>query len=247
MIPHLKERPLILYRVHGDIYSPGFYQQKISSSAPAWMSRVTVKKEGGVITHPVCNNEADMVCLANQNSITPHVWLSRQDQPEKPDQMIFDLDPADDDFVSVRTGAFTLKSLQETAGLIPFVKTTGSRGPHIVVPLDCSASFTTVRRAAKEIVRRMIAQSPDLYTVEHRKEKRRGRIFIDTLRNAYGHTAVAAHAIRTRDGALVAAPLFWKELKGSGLTAQSYNLRNILAHLEKPEIPGKIWENIGKS
>jgi bifunctional non-homologous end joining protein LigD len=243
MVPHLKGRPAVMFRVYDDIRGQGHYQQEIMQSAPDWIPRITVKKEGGTITHPVCNNGAALVYLANQDCITIHTWLSRDKKPDFPDQMIFDLDPSGDDFEPVRQGAFQLKKLLDGLGLISFIKTTGSHGLHVVVPLNGDENFETVRSFAQQAAAIMVRDKPQKYTMEQRKDKRQDRLFIDILRNAYGHIAVAPYAVRVHAGAPVAAPLFWEELKEPSLNSRSFNIRNILGHIKKT---GNPWKDIGR-
>jgi bifunctional non-homologous end joining protein LigD len=237
MVPHLKGRPAVMFRVFGDIREPGHYQQEIMPSAPEWIPRVTVKKEGGTVTHVTCDNSATLVYLAGQDCITLHTWLSRKDKLEYPDQMIFDLDPPGDDFEPVRWGGFYLKRLLDDLGLISFIKTTGSHGLHIVVPLDRNESFEFVRSFAQQVAAIMVRREPQRFTLEQRKDKRQGRLFVDILRNAYGHIAVAPYAVRVLQGAPVAAPLFWEELKEPGLNSRRYTIRNVIEHLESAGDP----------
>ena len=174
MVPHLQGRPVNMFRFHDSIQSGGYYQQQIPASAPYWVNRVTVRKEGGTVTHIVCNNAATLVYLANQDCITPHIWLSRTEKLESPDQMIFDLDPAEDDFGKVRQGARFLKSILDEIGLKPYLKTTGSRGLHVVVPLEPEEVFESVGAFAQKVAAIMTSREPGKYTTEQRKEKGKG-------------------------------------------------------------------------
>jgi bifunctional non-homologous end joining protein LigD len=247
MIPHIRDRPIIMHRFPEGIQGEGFYHQAIPESVPAWVPRVTVKKEGGTVTHILCQDAAALVYIANLGCITPHVWLSRKDELEKPDQMIFDLDPPGNDFEPVRQGARLLKSLLDEIGLASFLKTTGSRGLHVVVPLRVAEGFDLVRDFALGIAKIMTRREPQKYTTEQRKEKRRDRLFIDTLRNAYAHTAVAPYAVRALKGAPVAAPLFWQELDDPEMGAQRFHIRNIFQRLEKDGDPWKNMERRARS
>jgi bifunctional non-homologous end joining protein LigD len=242
MIPHITGRPVSMQRFTGGINNKGFFQQVIPESAPAWITRVKVKKAGGSITHLICDNPASLVYMANQDCITPHVWLSRMDQPEKPDQMIFDLDPSEDNFKQVREGAKYLKRLLDIIGLKAFLKTTGSKGLHVVVPILRDQSFDGVRNFAQRVAFILIQSQPQKFTAEQRKEKRGDRLFIDTLRNAYAHTAVAPYAVRAIPNAPVAAPLFWEELEDDDLTARRFNIHNILKRIKKLGDPWKDLE-----
>src|SRR3989441_6571100 len=134
MIPHVRDRPLHMNRFPGGIAWNPIQQKRVPDSFPAWIKRATLDlQRGGTITHALIDDAATLVYLANYNMVTAHVWLSCAGEPERPDQVIFDLDPADDDFSLVRATALSLKQALEALALQPFVKTSGSRGLHVVV------------------------------------------------------------------------------------------------------------------
>jgi bifunctional non-homologous end joining protein LigD len=164
--------------------------------------------------------------------VTPHVWLSRVEKPEQPDQVIFDLDPAGEDFDLVRKTALSLKDALESSGLRPFVKTSGSRGLHVVVPIAVSATFEEAHLFADSIAQRVAAADPENLTTEFIKQRRGGRLFIDVNRNAYAQTAVAAYGVRARRGAPVAVPLEWQEVEDRRLRPDGVTIRNLWDHLE---------------
>jgi bifunctional non-homologous end joining protein LigD len=157
--------------------------------------------------------------------------------------MIFDLDPPGDDFEIVRRGARALRQVLQEAELFARVMTTGSRGLHVTVPLDRSAGFDTVRDFARQVAELLAARQPEEFTVETRKDKRRGRLVLEYLRTAYGQTAVPPYAVRARPGAPVAAPLDWDELSDGDLTARSYTIRNIFRRLGQK---GDPWKGLGR-
>jgi bifunctional non-homologous end joining protein LigD len=201
-----------------------------------------VKKAGGRVTHAVINNAATLVYLANQACITPHVWLSREDTLDHPDLMIFDLDPAgDDEFDVVRRAARSLRDLLKEVHLPAYLRTTGSRGLHVAVPLDRSEGFDTVRDFAQDLARVLEARDPTGLTTAPRKAKRRGRLFLDTARNAYAQTAVASYAVRAKPGAPVAAPVDWKELESASFHAQKFTIKNIFRRLATA---GDPWDQM---
>jgi len=239
MLPFLRDRPVSMQRFPDGIAADGFYQKEAPDYFPAWIRRVTVEKEGGTVDHVVCDNEATLVYLANQACITPHVWLSRADEIHRPDRMIFDLDPADDDFELVRFAARELRELLHEVGLDPYVMTTGGRGLHVVVPLDRSADFDAVRAFARDVAETLAGRHDDRLTTETRKSKRRGRLFLDYLRNAYAQTGVPPYAVRPRPGAPVAVPLDWGEVSDSDLRGDAYNTRNVRARLARKDDPWK--------
>lgn len=241
MVPYLKDRPLSMHRFPDGIEKEGFFQQEIGDYYPDWMERVTLKKEGGSITHVLCQNTATLVYLANQACITPHIWLSRKDRLEYPDQIIFDLDPPGNDFAPVREAALLLRTFLKDLGLATFVKTTGSRGLHVLVPLDRSADFSAVHNFAHNAVNVLAQHESAKLTGEQRKEKRDGRIFLDYMRNSYGQTAVAPYAVRAKPGAPVATPLYWDELSDRKLQSQSYTIKNVSQRLAET---GDPWNGL---
>ncbi len=141
MVPHLKGRPLTLWRYPRGIDEQGFVQQDFADTVPDWMGSAEVEKEGGTVVHPVADRREALVWLANQNCITPHTWLSRQDRLDEPDLIVFDLDPSTADFAPVRAAARACADVLDDLGLASYLKTTGSRGLHVVVPLSRGADF----------------------------------------------------------------------------------------------------------
>ena len=244
MLPHLKDRPLTLQRFPDGIDADGFYQKKIPDYFPGWITtaEIDVKEKRGSQHQVVCNTEAALAYLVDQGCITFHIWQSRKDKLEHPDRMIFDLDPAGEDFGPVREGAFRLRKLLEKIGLSPFVMTTGSRGLHVVVPLQRRYDFDTVRQFARNVAETLADRDPDRFTTEMSKKKRKGRLFLDYLRNSYGQNSVAPYAVRAKPGAPVATPIEWDELKSSNLHSQTYTVQNILRRMGQKQDP---WQDIG--
>ncbi len=247
MVPHLRGRPLMLARYPDGIDGPTFYQKEISDYFPEWIRRVEVAKEGGTVVHPICDDAATLAYLAGQASITPHAWLSRADRLDHPDRLIVDLDPSGSDlraeFEVVRSAAGLLRDLFEEVGLVPFVQTTGSRGLHVVAPLDRSADFDHVRSFARDLAKVAAAQDPDHLTTEHRKAKRGGRVFLDVLRNAYAQTAAPPYGVRPRPGAPVATPIEWRELGDRRIGPQRYTVHNVFRRLARRDDP---WADIDR-
>lgn len=227
MVPHLKGRPLTLWRYPQGIDEQGFVQQDFADTLPDWMGSAEVAKEGGTVVHPVADRREALVWLANQNCITPHSWLSRRDRLDEPDLIVFDLDPSTTDFAPVRAAARACADVLDDLGLASYVKTTGSRGLHVVVPLSRGTDFDTVRQFARDVAGIVAADDPAHRTVEQRKDKRGDRIYLDVMRNAYAQTAVAPYAVRARRGAPVATPLEWDELGGRGLRPDRFTVRDV--------------------
>ena len=239
MLPFIEERPLSLERFPDGIDQPGFFQKAAAQYYPSWIDRVTVEKTGGTVEHVVCNDAATLVYLANQACVTPHIWLSRVDHLRSPDQIIFDLDPSNDDLPGVIGAAKVVKELLDDLTLPAFVKSTGSRGLHVTVPLKPKDDFDEVRSFARQLAEIVVERDPERYTLEQHKEKRRGRVFVDINRNAYAQTAVAVYGVRARQGAPVAVPLAWEEIDARGFRPDGITIRNVFDRLEKIADPWK--------
>jgi len=245
MLAHLRDRPLNLWRWNTGIAGKLVVQQDIPKGAPEWVKRVeTPRRKGGSIEHVVCQDADTLRWLANQNCITPHVWTARRDKLDRPDRLVFDLDPPEGtDFAVVREAAQLVGEHLRGAGLEPFAMLTGSKGIHVVAPLKRTRPTVWVRERAGELGAEIAAQSPDTLTTEWRKNKREGRILVDTARNTYGQTVVAPYAVRALPGAPVATPLAWEELSGADLTAQSWTLRSVGERLADR---GDPWADISR-
>jgi len=245
MLPLVKDRPMNLWRWNNGIEGQRVVQQGIPKGAPEWVARVEVERRaGGNVTHAMINDARTLRWLSNQNCITPHVWQSRADKLDRPDRIVFDLDPSVEDemeqFEDVRAGALALGDHLRELGLVPFAMTTGSRGIHVVAPLKRTKDANTVRERAGEIAEEFAA-SHDTLTTFWRKEKRDGRILVDTARNTYAQTVVAPYAVRALPGAPVATPLEWDELKDPDLHPQRWTLRDVGARVADR---GNPWSDI---
>ncbi len=248
MIPLVRDRPLHMNRFPDGIGGVAIQQKRAPDSFPPWITRATVDlHRGGTITHAVIDNAATLVYLANYNMITAHVWLSRVEAPERPDQLIFDLDPSGDDFGLVRTTALALKALLEEMTLIPFVKTTGSRGLHVVVPIPAGPAFEEAHLFADSAAQRLAAGDPDHLTTEFIKQKREGRLFIDVNRNAYAQTAVAPYSVRARRAAPIAVPVAWSEVESDRLRPDGVTIRNVWDWLRGRDDPWRQMESSRRS
>jgi len=241
MLPHVAGRPLNLERYPDGIDGPRIIQQRAGAHFPDWIERVTVPKQGGTVTHVLAADSATLVYLADQACITVHAWLSRADRLDRPDRLIFDLDPSDESTADVRSAAHGVGELLRELGLEPFAMATGSRGYHLTVPLQRRAEFDAVRGFAREVARVAVARDPRL-TVEQRKAMRGGRILVDVMRNTYAHTAVAPYSVRARPRAPVATPLSWDELSKPSTRPHAWTLRTVPRRLEHH---GDPWADIG--
>lgn len=241
MVPELRGRPLMLERMPDGIRGRRFIQKEVPDHFPDWVHRATVAKEGGEVTHVTCDDTATLVYLAGQACITPHRWLSRADRPRNPDRMVFDLDPSADDFEAVRRAAHRLYELLDELELPSALMTTGSRGLHVLVPLNRGDDADDVLAFARAVADTLAARYTDDLTTEPRKDARAGRLLIDTARNGYAQTAVAPFAVRPLPGAPVAAPLAWDELDAPELTARRWTVTDLGDRLESDP-----WAGLGR-
>jgi bifunctional non-homologous end joining protein LigD len=175
-----------------------------------------------------------------------HVFCSRANAPERPDQLVFDLDPPDAaQFADACRVALALRELLEgELGLTAFVKTTGGKGLHVHVPLNAREDVDAVRGFAREAADLLAARDPDLMTTQQRREGRGGRIYLDIMRNAYAQTVVAPYSVRARPGAAVATPLRWDELQDPELTPRRFTLRSIGQRLRGLDAESDPWAGL---
>ena len=241
MLPHIRGRPVTMERFHRGIGEKGFFQKNVVKGFPEWLERVEVGKNKGTVHHPVVRDTRGLVWLANQNSITPHVWTSRVPHVEKPDICIIDLDPADDDGSRLRAAAIFVRDVLAERGLSSWVKTSGSKGFHIAVPLDGKAEYGAVARFAQGLGALVVQRDPNNFTQEFHKVDRGGRILVDTGRNEYSATFAAAYAVRPRAGAPVSAPCTWREVEDGSVGPRSLTLRNMVARVAEL---GDVWADL---
>ena len=241
MLPHLVGRPVTMERFHKGIGEKGFFQKNVVKGFPAWLERVEVGKKDGSVHHPVIRDAEGLAWLANQNCITPHVWTSRAPDVEKPDICIIDLDPGDEDVARLRRATLLLRDALAERGLRSWVKTSGSKGYHIAVPLDAKASYGAVARFAHRFGTEMCQRDPENLTQEFYKVDRGGRILVDTGRNEYSATFAAAYAVRPKPGAPISAPCTWAELESGFAAPRSFTLRTMADRLRDV---GDVWQDL---
>ena len=241
MLPHLAGRPVTLERFHKGIGEKGFFQKNVEKGAPKWLERVAVPKSDGVVNYAVVRDTRGIMWLANQNCITPHVWTSRAPAILYPDLCMFDLDPLVDDPVVLRNAVLMLRALLAELGLASWVKTSGSKGFHIVVPLDGKADCGQVARFAHAVARTLVERDPAHLTLEFYKADRGGRILIDTGRNEFGATYAATYAVRPKPNAPISAPCTWEEVESGAVGPQSFTLRTMAERLDSR---GDVWGDL---
>ncbi|WP_328437634.1 non-homologous end-joining DNA ligase [Streptomyces sp. NBC_00444] len=224
MLPHLRGRPLMLQRQPDGLGGPQFMQKNTPDHYPEWITRVEVSKEGGTVCHTVCDDTATLLYLADQACLTLHRWLSSTDSLDRPDRLVFDLDPSEDDFEKVREAARLLGGLLDELKLPSALMTTGSRGLHVIVPLNGQHDFDEVREFARDLADTLADAHPDRLTTAARKKDRGDRLYLDVQRNAYAQTAAAPYTVRAKPGAPVATPLTWTQLDDPDLDARRWTI-----------------------
>ena len=239
MLPYVRGRPLALQGFPGGIEGPGFYMKAVPGHFPGWIARATVPKRGGTVTHVLAEDAATLVYLAGQNVVTPHLWLSRADEPRLPDRLILDFDPSGGGFADVRAAAREAGARLRDAGLATYAMTTGSRGIHVVCPLRRGPGFGDVHRFARAIAEEMVRDDPRRLTLEWKKADRGSKIYVDVNRNNYAQHAVAPYGVRPREKAPVATPLRWEELSDRRLRPDRWTVRTIGARIEAEGDPWK--------
>jgi bifunctional non-homologous end joining protein LigD len=237
VVPHIRGRPLTLQRFPQGIGEEGFYQKEAGEHFPSWIETVEVpRRGGGTVHHVTCDEPADLVYLANQGTLTFHVWLSQVGRLDVPDLIVFDLDPPEGvDIADLRWAVRRVRDALDQRGLEPFLQATGSKGYHVVAPIEPGPTADEVRAWARAVAEVLADEDPARLTTEHRKAKREGRIYLDTARNTYAQTFVMPYTIRPRTGAPVATPLDWDEL--SRAEPASYTLRNIRRRVAQKDDP----------
>lgn len=241
MLPHLSGRPVTMERFPSGIAAKGFMQKDVVKGFPEWLERVEVPKHGGTTHYPVVRDLRSLLWLANQNCITPHVWSSRTPELTRPDLCVFDLDPSLDEPAVLRAATLAVRDVLAELGLRSWLKTSGSKGFHVVVPVDAATTYEQVWRFAHGVAIVLAKRDPEHLTLEFIKADRKGRILIDTGRNGPGATFAAAYALRARNGAPVSAPCAWSELEHGNIGPEDVRLRTMNERLARI---GDVWAEL---
>ncbi|MGM0504153.1 MAG: non-homologous end-joining DNA ligase [Bacteroidota bacterium] len=244
--PYATDRALVMQRFPDGIKEQGFFQKKISDYFPGWIETITIKEKesNGKAEYVNCNKEETIVYLANQGSLVLHGWLSKKSNVNKPDKMVFDLDPSDNDFEKVKQGALLLKELLDQGNIHSYPLITGSKGIHVIIPLKEKDDFDDIRNVAKQIAEIVTKRDDKNFTTETSKNKRGHKVFVDYLRNSYGQTSILPYSLRAIDNAPVAVPLDWDEIKDKELDPQKYNISNIFHRISQKQDP---WKDMNKN
>jgi bifunctional non-homologous end joining protein LigD len=234
ILPHIAGRPLSVVRCPRGAGAPCFFQKHGHGHFPDAVKAVEVEEGSGKALYLMVDSLPGLIAVVQMGAMELHPWGSRADRLEHPDVMIFDLDPAEGvPWKSVTQSALLLRGLLEHLGLESFLKTTGGKGLHVVVPLARRQGWDEVKAFSRNLAEQMERAAPELYLSTASKAKRKGRIFVDYLRNARGATAVAPYSSRARAGATVAVPLHWSEIERDPVRADAFDVRNLARRLER--------------
>jgi bifunctional non-homologous end joining protein LigD len=239
MLPHLRRRLITMERFPQGIGAKGFLQKDVVKGFPAWLKRIEAPKKGGTVHYPIANDLRALLWLANQNTIAIHVWASRAPRIDHPDLCVFDLDPSLDEPDVLREAALNLRALLDELDVTSWIKTSGSKGFHIVVPLDTRTSFEDSYRFAGRVADMLEQRHPRQFTQAFSKADRQGKILIDIGRNRAGATFVAPYSLRSKPGAPVSAPCSWLEIERGEVGPRTFTLRTLPDRIKKV---GDLWQ-----
>jgi bifunctional non-homologous end joining protein LigD len=235
LLPYLRDRPVTLERWPEGVGDDRrhFWQKNLPASCPAWIPRVELPSERGKPVHyALVNDVPTLLYLVNQGTLTFHVWLSRPADLDRPDFVLFDLDPGLAPFADVVAVARELHALLKAEGQSAFVKTSGKSGLHVLVPWSGAGGYDEARSWARTVAERVVDALPERATLETRKAKRGGRVYVDVLQNARGHHVVPPYVLRATPVASVSMPLSWRDLRDD-LDPAAFNLHTIFRRLAR--------------
>jgi len=233
ILPHLKDRPESLHRFPDGIKGEGFYQKNYED-APNWVKQVKIHSESDnkKVNYLVCQNEADLLFLINLGCIDLNPWNSRIGHLNYPDYLIIDLDPEDVPFSKVVEVALTTKKVLDKLDIPAYLKTTGLRGMHILIPMAAKYTYEQVRNFAEVLVTLIHKEIPNITSLERNPDKRKHKVYLDYLQNSEGQTIASAYSVRPAAKAPVSTPLRWNEVTKS-INPEDFTIKNIKIRLEK--------------
>ena len=243
LVPHLKDRPMVLERFPGGIGGDSFYQKNAPDFLPDWIPRVAVTSDSAArsIDYILCNDRRTLVYLANMACVSQHPWSSRIDHLDNPDFLIIDLDPSEGvPYSVVCKVANRVRHVLESLELRSYPKTSGATGIHILVPLQRRYGYDDVRNFAEILARLTVSGLEEVATIQRSIQERKNKVYVDYLQNGRGKTIASAYSLRPRPGAPVSTPLEWSEI-GSKLRPESFNIRTIFSRLDRK---GDLFEKV---
>lgn len=241
LLPHIRNRPLVMKRYPDGIYGEAFYQKECPVYAPDWVETYAVAHARKVINYIVCNDAATLIWLANQGCIEVHCWASRLEAVDCPDLAVMDFDPAEGvSFLDVLKVAMLFRRALKEFGLEGWPKTSGASGLHIFIPIEAVYPYQVVTESMRFLAELLVKACPEKATVERSVSKRKGKVYLDYLQNGRGKTMAFQYGLRPFAGAPVSTPLLWGEVE-SGIDAKDFNINSIFPRLDKY---GDLYSNL---
>ncbi len=241
ILPYLNDRPQSMHRFPNGIESPSFYQKDIDvSKIPSWLHTESIFSESrrANIDYLICNDKATLLFMANLGCIEINPWHSTVKKMDKPDWMVIDIDPEQDEFAEVVRTALTIKEVLDRLETACYCKTSGASGLHVYIPLHAKYDYNVVKILAERIAQKVHNLLPGTTTLERRIKKRDRKIYIDFLQNSQGQTLVAPYAVRPKSGATVSTPLEWSEVNAN-LSPTQFTIKTMMARIAQK---GDLWK-----
>lgn len=230
LLPHLKDRPIVMQRFPDGIKGKTFYQKESPAYAPKWLKTKKIKSSSSkrkAINYIICNDLPTLLWLANQGCIEMHPWLSKIDQLDKPEAVIFDLDPNEEaSFKDVVDVALLVREVLKKLGLKSYPKTSGATGLHIYIPIFQDYSFERVRVFAEKIAKLIVQAFPNKSTIERQVKQRGSKVYIDYMQNVQGKTIASVFSVRPVPEASVSMPVTWASLERGSVNPKDFTLLN---------------------
>jgi bifunctional non-homologous end joining protein LigD len=241
LLPHLQDRAMVMKRYPNGIHGKWFFMKRTPSPRPEWLETCEIPhKSGSVIPFPMVQDLASLLWVVNLGCIDLNPWYARRDDTDRPDYLHFDLDPVEGaGFDRVRKTALIVRDALHSLGMEPLVKTSGSKGMHVYVPIVRGPVQKDVWRVAKAFAKELEKAFPDLITAEYRVAQRpRGRVLVDYNQNAWGQTLASVYSVRPTVRATVSAPVTWDEVE-VGFEIDDFRMDNVPARVREL---GDLWK-----
>jgi bifunctional non-homologous end joining protein LigD len=244
LVPHLRDRPFTMKRYRDGAAGQGFFQKQAPKGMPSWIKTRqfrTFQRDGGtrLVDFPLVDSPEAVLWMVQMHCIDMNAWYSRVDKPDRPDFVVFDLDPPDDGFADAIRVAHLVREALEELDLRSYVKTSGADGIHVLLPITRRSSFDETYEFAELLSRSLEERNPGLVTTEWLKKKRRG-VLVDHRQNGHGKTIASAYSVRPKPGAPVSTPLRWEELTPD-VRPRDFGMREALERVERH---GDLYEPV---
>ena len=241
LLPHLRDRAMVMKRYPNGATGKCFFMKRVPQPHPAWIETCTIEhKSGNVIDFPMVQDLASLLWVVNLGCIDLNQWYARCDDVDRPDDLHFDLDPGPGEKIrKLLESALVVHDALVGFGMSPLVKTTGSKGVHVYVPIKRGLLQKRVWTFAKALAQALAGKHPKLLTSEYRiADRPKGRVLVDYNQNAWGRTLASVYSTRPQQGASVSTPVTWKEIE-RGIAIEDFTIRNVPARVKKL---GDLWK-----